>query len=140
VKNTRASTYSKKLLGQNVAALFRSTQSIVKLSGEVESSDFIAIQAETIMASLHGQPTNHPITLEKLLGEESGVPIGLGELFSQTVNQLNNVAVEDASFLSEPSDAKSLTSQSPSSVYAKSSAGHQPNSPSNLPKPSSKSP
>ncbi len=43
-----------------------------RLSGEVESSDFIAIQAETIMASLHGQPDSHPVTLEKLLSEENG--------------------------------------------------------------------
>ena len=27
-----------------------------RLSGDVESSDFIAIQAETIIASMHGQP------------------------------------------------------------------------------------
>jgi len=29
-----------------------------RLNGDVESSDFIAIQAETIMASLHGQPAS----------------------------------------------------------------------------------
>ena len=70
-----------------------------KLSGEVESSDFIAIQAETIMASLHGQPESHPITLEKLLGEEVGVPIELGESFSKVANKLNAVSREDLRFL-----------------------------------------
>ena len=63
-----------------------------KLSGEVESSDFIGIQAETIMASMHGQPESHPVTLEKLLGEDVGVPIELGELFSKVANQLNAVS------------------------------------------------
>jgi hypothetical protein len=70
-----------------------------KLSGEVESSDFIAIQAETIMASMHGQPDSHPISLEKLLGEEVGVPIELGELFSKVVNMLNGMNREDLRFL-----------------------------------------
>ena len=54
-----------------------------RLSGEVENSDFIAIQAETIMASMHGQPGSNPITIEKLLSEEEGIPIGLGEIFSK---------------------------------------------------------
>jgi hypothetical protein len=70
-----------------------------KLSGEVESSDFIGIQAETIMASLHGQPDSKPITLEKLLCEEVGVPIELGELFSKVVNKLNGLSHEDIRFL-----------------------------------------
>ena len=56
-----------------------------RLTGEVESSDFIAIQAETIIASMHGQPASKPITLEKLLSEEEGIPIELGEIFSKTV-------------------------------------------------------
>ncbi|MCW4024933.1 MAG: hypothetical protein NWF01_07865 [Candidatus Bathyarchaeota archaeon] len=70
-----------------------------KLTGDVDSSDFIAIQAETIMASLHGQPESHPITLDKLLGEETGVPIELGELFSKVVNKLNALSHEDLRFL-----------------------------------------
>ena len=56
------------------------------MSGQVQSSDFIAIQAETIWASLKQQPPNQPITLEKLLGEENGIPILLGELFSRIAN------------------------------------------------------
>ena len=79
------------------------------LTGQVVSSDYIAIQAETIMASLKEQPQHKPITLEKLLNEEDGIPIGLGELFSQIVNRLNNVSLEETAFLSEPSDAKSLS-------------------------------
>jgi hypothetical protein len=64
-------------------------------TGQVVSSDYVAIQAETIWASLKEQPENKPITLEKLLSEEDGVPIGLGELFSQVVNRLCGVTVEE---------------------------------------------
>ena len=64
-------------------------------TGQVVSSDYVAIQAETIWASLKEQPENKPITLEKLLSEENGVPIGLGELFSQVVNRLCGVTVEE---------------------------------------------
>ncbi len=110
-----------------------------RFSGEVEGSDFIAIQAETILASLHGQPENHPITLEKLLSEEAGVPIGLGELFSQITNKLNNLSVDDARFLSDASDAKDPTQQSPSSVSAKNLAGPQTSSRSSQPESSSSS-
>jgi hypothetical protein len=56
----------------------------------------VAIQAETIMASLKEQPVNKPITLDKLLGEEEGVPIGLGELLSKNANKLNTVTVEES--------------------------------------------
>jgi hypothetical protein len=48
------------------------------------------------MASLKEQPVNKPITLDKLLGEEEGVPIGLGELFSKNANKLNTVTVEES--------------------------------------------
>ncbi|MEM3357185.1 MAG: hypothetical protein QW166_05090 [Candidatus Bathyarchaeia archaeon] len=98
-------------------------------TGQVVASDYVAIQAETIMASLKEQPPNKPITLEKLLSEENGVPIGLGELFSQIVNRLNSISVEETAFLSEPSDAKSQTQPSQSLGSAKSSGGHQGNSP-----------
>jgi hypothetical protein len=64
-------------------------------TGQVVSSDYVAIQAETIWASLKEQPENKPITLEKLLSEEQGVPIGLGELFSQVVNRLCGVTLEE---------------------------------------------
>ncbi|MEM3875148.1 MAG: hypothetical protein QXU45_08470 [Candidatus Bathyarchaeia archaeon] len=111
------------------------------LTGHVVSSDYIAIQAETIMASLKEQPQHKPITLEKLLSEdpERGVPIALGELFSQIVNRLNNVGFEEAAFLSEPSEAKSQTMCLQSSASAKSSAGHRGSSPDNQPKPSNSS-
>jgi hypothetical protein len=111
------------------------------LTGQVQSSDYIAIQAETIMASLKEQPPNKPITLEKLLSEEPerGVPIALGELFSQIVNRLNNVSLEESAFLSEPSDAKSQTQRLQISASAKSSAGHQSSSPNSQPKPSNNS-
>jgi len=94
-------------------------------TGQVVASDYVAIQAETIMASLKEQPPNKPITLEKLLSEEDGVPIELGELFSQIVNRLNAVGLEETAFLSEQSDAKSQTKHSQSSAFAKSSGGHQ---------------
>jgi hypothetical protein len=66
------------------------------MTGHVVSSDYVAIQAETIWASLKEQPEDKPITLEKLLSEEDGVPIGLGELFSKVVNRLCGVTIEDA--------------------------------------------
>jgi hypothetical protein len=88
----------------------------------------VAIQAETIMASLKEQPPNKPITLEKLLSEEDGVPIELGELFSQIVNRLNAVSLEETAFLSEPSENKSQIKHSQSLGSAKSSGGHQGNS------------
>ena len=75
-----------------------------KLTGQVESSDYVAIQAETIMASLKEQPETKPITLEKLLSEENGIPIGLGELLSKIANRLNTVSVEETRFLSAPSE------------------------------------
>ncbi|MGB9841627.1 MAG: hypothetical protein ACPLKZ_02755 [Candidatus Bathyarchaeales archaeon] len=108
-------------------------------TGQVITSDYVAIQAETIMASLKEQPPNKPITLEKLLSEEDGVPIELGELFSQIVNRLNAVGFEETAFLSEQSENKSQTKPSQSSVSAKSSGGHQDNSLNSQQKPSSSS-
>ncbi|MGD6807933.1 MAG: hypothetical protein ACQCN4_13365 [Candidatus Bathyarchaeia archaeon] len=104
-----------------------------KLSGDVESSDFISIQAETILASMHGQPQTHPITLEKLLGEEDGIPIELGELFSKVANKLNGMSREDLRFLLEQLDEESRTALLSSLGYAKPSTGHQPSLPSSQP-------
>jgi hypothetical protein len=109
------------------------------ITGQVVSSDFIVIQAETIWASLKQQPRNQPLSLERLLGEEDGVPIALGELFSKKVNDLCAVNRDETAFLSEPSDAKNPTPQSRASGSAKNSDGLQPNSQSNPPKPSSNS-
>jgi hypothetical protein len=108
-------------------------------SGHVVSSDFIAIQAETIWASLKEQPSSRPLTLEKLIGEEDGIPIGLGEFLSQIVNRLCGVTEKESAFLSEPSEDKSQTQSSQTSASAKSSAGHQTSSPNSQPKPSSNS-
>jgi hypothetical protein len=110
------------------------------VSGQVLSSDFIAIQAETIWAALKEQPPNEPISLERLLGEENGIPIALGELFSQVVNILCAVTREEAAFLSEPSDAKNPTQQSLTFASAKNSGGPQQSSASSQPKSSSNSP
>ncbi len=104
-----------------------------RLSGEVESSDFIAIQAETIIASMHGQPKSQPVTLEKLLGEEEGVPIELGEIFSKATNSLNGMGHEDLRFLLEQLDEESRTALLSSFGYAKNSAGPQQNSQSSQP-------
>ena len=65
-------------------------------TGTVITTDYVAIQAETIWASLKQQPENKPITLEKLLSEDEGVPIGLGELLSRITNKLNTVTVEES--------------------------------------------
>jgi hypothetical protein len=108
-------------------------------TGQVVTSDYVAIQAETIMASLKEQPPNKPITLEKLLSEEDGVPIELGELFSQIVNRLNAVGLEETAFLSEQSENKSQTKHSQSSASAKSSGGHHASSLNNQPRQSSSS-
>ncbi|MFQ6073649.1 MAG: hypothetical protein ACE5KC_00375 [Candidatus Bathyarchaeia archaeon] len=109
------------------------------MTGQVMSSDYIAIQAETIWASLKEQPENKPVSLEKLLSEENGIPIGLGELFSQVVNKLCGVTVEETRFLSEPSGEESLTRQSRTSDSAGSSAGRQTSSRSSQPKQSAHS-
>ena len=97
-----------------------------RFSGEVESSDYIAIQAETIMASLHSQPSTKPVSLEKLLAEEDGVPIELGELFSKVVNKLNGLSHEDLRFLLEQLDEESRTGLFLSFGFVKSSGGLQP--------------
>lgn len=104
------------------------------LSGQVQSSDYIAIQAETIWATLKEQPPANPITLERLLSEENGIPIPLGELFSEVVNSLCVLTRDETTFLSEPSDAKNLTQPSQNSDFAKSSLGHLQNSLNNQPK------
>ena len=65
------------------------------MTGQVLSSDYIAIQAETIVAALKDQPPTQPITLEKLLSEENGVPIELGELFSRIVNRLCGLTTDE---------------------------------------------
>ena len=94
-----------------------------QMTGQVMSSDYVAIQAETIYASLKEQPESKPITLEKLLSDEDGVPVGLGELFSQIANKLNGLTVQETRFLSEPSEGKRRTKKSRSTGSAKSSGG-----------------
>jgi hypothetical protein len=110
------------------------------ISGQVINSDFIAIQAETIWAALKEQPQNQPLTLEKLLGEDDGVPIALGEYLSKTVNNLCALSRDETAFLLEPSDAKNPTRPSQTFDSAKNSVGHQQNSPSNLAESSINSP
>jgi len=105
------------------------------ISGQVISSDFVAIQAETIWASLKEQPENKPITLERLLSEENGVPIELGELFSKTANLLCSVTTEETRFLSEQSDVENPILNSLTSDCAKSSVGPRRSSKSSQPKP-----
>jgi len=67
-----------------------------QITGQVLSSDYIAIQAETIWAALREQPPTQPLSLEKLLSEESGIPIELGELFSKVVNRLCGLTTDEA--------------------------------------------
>jgi hypothetical protein len=110
-----------------------------KLSGEVESSDFIAIQAETIIASMHGQPDSKPVTLEKLLGEEVGVPIELGELFSKVVNKLNGMSREDLRFLLGQLSEVDRILLLASFGFVKSLGGSQLSLPSSLPEQSQNS-
>jgi hypothetical protein len=102
-------------------------------TGQIISTDILQIQAETIMASLTGQPETHPLTLAKLLDEEQGIPIQLGETLSKVVNKLNSLSGEETGFLSEPSEPSNRTQALPSSVSSKSSVGPTPNLPSNQP-------
>ncbi|MGD6851147.1 MAG: hypothetical protein ACQCN6_03710 [Candidatus Bathyarchaeia archaeon] len=109
------------------------------ITGEVVSSDFLAIQAETIMASMHGQPETKPITLQKLLGDEEGISIELGELLSKVVNRLNGLSHEDLRFLLAQLSEEDRTQLLASLGYAKNSAGPSPNSDVNPQEPSSPS-
>ncbi len=104
------------------------------VTGQVVNSDFVAIQAETIWASLKQQPTNKPITLEKLLSEEDGIPIELGELFSKIANKLCSITKNEEHFLSAQSEEANHTQRSQDSAYAKNSDGHQTSLPSSQPK------
>ena len=65
------------------------------ITGNVLRSDYVAIQAETVIASLKEQPKSNPITLEKLLSDENGIPVGLGELLSKATNQVCGLTVEE---------------------------------------------
>ncbi|MCX8177944.1 MAG: hypothetical protein N3F10_06605 [Candidatus Bathyarchaeota archaeon] len=111
------------------------------LTGHVVSSDYVAIQAETIWASLKEQPPHKPITLERLLGEdpEKGIPIGLGELFSQVVNRLNSVSRDEAGFLRGQCVRQCSAKPSQSSGSAESSDGPLTSSGSSRQKQSSSS-
>jgi hypothetical protein len=110
-----------------------------KVSGEVESSDFIAIQAETIWASLKEQPESKPISLEKLLGEDIGIPIELGELFSKVANKLNGMSHEDLRFLLSQLDEESRIRLFQSFGFVKPSDGSPLSSQGSQQKPSSNS-
>jgi len=93
------------------------------VTGQVISIDNISIQSEIILASLREQPANKPISLEKLLADENGIPIELGELFSKVVNKLNNLTHEDLRFLLEQLDEESRVKLLQSLGYVKSSDG-----------------
>jgi len=65
------------------------------VTGRVIRSDYVAIQAETIIAALKEQPEKKPITLEKLLNEDDGVPVALGELLSKAANRVCGLTREE---------------------------------------------
>jgi len=98
------------------------------ITGQVVSSDFVAIQAETIWASLRKQPSNKPITLEKLLGEEDGIPVELGELFSRAANRLCGITPDEQCFLSERFDEEDRIQHSQTSASARNSQSRRSNS------------
>jgi len=95
------------------------------ITGQVISSDYLAIRAEIIWASLKEQPAHKPITLEKLLNEESGlgIPSPLGDLFGKIVDRLNTVSLEEQRFLYGQSEEAQQTQQSPNTASAKNSGG-----------------
>jgi hypothetical protein len=109
------------------------------ITGEVVSSDFLAIQAETIIASMHGQPETQPITLQKLLGDEEGIPIELGELLSKIVNKLNGLSHEDLRFLLAQLSEEDRVQLLASLGFVKNSDGPSPNLENSPQKPSSPS-
>jgi hypothetical protein len=109
------------------------------LTGNVVNSDYVAIQAETIWASLKEQPENKPITLEKLLSEEDGIPIGLGELFSRVVNKLCGITTEETKNSCGRCGEASLIQASQPLGSAKNSDGPRFSSQGSQPKPSKSS-
>jgi len=109
------------------------------ITGQVVSSDFIAIQAETILASLREQPANKPISLEKLLSEDQGIPVELGELLSKIVNNLSGMSHQDLHFLLQQLDEESRTQLLQSLGYVKRSDGHPTNSQDSQPEQSKSS-
>lgn len=110
-----------------------------QMTGQVVKSDYVAIQAETIWASLNEQPPHKPVSLEKLLSEEDGIPVELGELFSRVVNKLNGMANQDLRFLLEQLDEESRTQLLQSLGYVKRSGGRQNSSENNQQKQSNTS-
>jgi hypothetical protein len=94
-----------------------------EMTGKVVKSDFVAIQAETIWASLKEQPGHKPISLEKLLNDEDGIPIQLGELFSKVTNKLNGMTNADLRFLLEQLSEEARTQLFQSFGFVKSSDG-----------------
>jgi hypothetical protein len=65
------------------------------VTGRVIHSDYVTIQAQTIFAALKKQPKKKPITLERLLSEEDGVPVILGELLSNAANRVCGLTREE---------------------------------------------
>lgn len=102
------------------------------ISGQVVKSDYVNIQAETVWASLKEQPQNKPLTLEKLLSEEEGVPVQFGELLAHTVNELCGVTHADLRFLLEQLSDESRTRLFQSFGFVKNLDGRHLNSASNL--------
>jgi hypothetical protein len=102
-----------------------------QMTGQVVKSDYVTIQGETIFASLKEQPPQKPISLGKLLSEEDGIPVELGELFSRVVNKLNGMANQDLRFLLEQLDEESRTQLLQSLGYVKRSDGRRNSSENN---------
>jgi hypothetical protein len=98
------------------------------MTGKVVKSDFVAIQAETVWASLKQQPEHKPISLEKLLSEEDGIPIELGELFSKVSNKLNGMTNADLRFLLEQLSEEDRTRLFQTFGFVKNSDGQSCNS------------
>jgi len=107
------------------------------MTGQVISSDIVAIQAETIWASLRTQPDSKPISLQRLLGEDEGIPIELGELFSRVTNGLCGITPSEQRFLSEPSEDGKPIQHSLNSDSAKNSGSCPVRSDESQPKTSS---
>lgn len=93
------------------------------VTGQVVKSDYVSIQAETVWASLKEQPQTKPLSLERLLSEEEGVPVQLGELLAHTVNKLCGVTHSDLRFLLEQLSEESRTRLFQSFGFVKNSAG-----------------
>jgi hypothetical protein len=105
----------------------------------VQNSDFIAIQAETIGQLCVSNPRAIRFRWRNFWVKKTVFPLRLRVVLAGCQRLVRALGREETTFLSEQSDGKNPTQQSPSSVSAKSSGGRPVNSAGNQPKKSTSS-